>query len=225
MPKSVTAGRNWFWVVFALLGATAIGCGSESGGASKGDTSGRGQVTDAWSDYCVATFTSDVAISDSMGGVAFTAQTGEKYLLMDYTTFVGSPEVQIAYLTSTGPDTYDVPVSGGPETFPFTSNCTLDGAVQYYAAFTDVTIYDSETLTTQLCSLPAGTSVVRDTSSMAGYESVKLSFGGPQIYNVWLNSLGSLCGGAEKGYISIPETRVLGATTWLVPVQVVMKPQ
>jgi len=88
----------------------------------------------------VATFTRDVAITDGGSDVAFTARTGEKYLLTDYSTFGGQLQAKIAYLTAAGPDIYDVPMTGA---VPFTSNCTIDKTVAYYAVFTDVTVYDS----------------------------------------------------------------------------------
>lgn len=208
-----------------LVGALfLLGCGSGSNEANAASGSD-GQVTDAWRDYCVATFTSDVALKDSFGDTAFTARKGEQYLLMDFNSWGGEPRVEIAYLTSAGPDIHEVPVSGGPETFPFTSNCTFDAAVEYYAVFADVKVYDTESLSTEICSLPAGTAVLRDMTTNAGYSATTLSFTGPQIYSVMLNALAPLCGGAETGYISVPQTTVLGVTTALVPIQVVVKPQ
>jgi hypothetical protein len=76
--------------VSVIAAVLLVGCGSNSG-ASNGNASGSGQVTDEWSSYCVATFTRDVAIADMGGDVAFTARTGEKYLLTDYSTFGGQP--------------------------------------------------------------------------------------------------------------------------------------
>jgi hypothetical protein len=206
------------WFVSVIGGLLLLGCGSDD---SKGNVSGSGQVTDQWSGYCVATFTRDVAISDMSGDVAFTARTGEQYLLAQYSNFGGQLQVEIAYLTSVGPDTYAVPVTDG---VPFTSNCTVDTAVEYYAVFTDVTVYDSEALTNEICSLSAGTAVPRDTTATAGYSATSFKFSGPQVYSVMLNALGTQCGGATEGYVSVPETTVLGVTTWLVPITTILKP-
>ena len=205
------------WLVSLVAGMLLFGCGSGSG-TSNGNS---GQVTDLWSGYCVATFTRDVAITDGGSDVAFTARTGEKYLLTDYSTFGDQPQAKIAYLTAAGPDIYDVPMTGA---VPFTSNCTIDKTVAYYAVFTDVTVYDAEALKNEICSLSAGTVVPIDTTTNSGYSSTSLSFSGPQTYEVMLNALGSQCGGATHGYVSVPQTTVLGVTTWLVPIATILKP-
>jgi hypothetical protein len=141
--------------------------------------------------------------------------------LTDYSTFGDQAQATIAYLTAAGPDIYDVPMTGA---VPFTSNCTIDKTVQYYAVFMDVTVYDSEALKNEICSLSAGTVVPRDTTAGAGYSSTSFSFSGPQTYDIMLNALGSQCGGATDGYVSVPQTTVLGVTTWLVPITTVLKP-
>lgn len=219
--KSFTGAHGWYFC--SLLSLIIAGCGSDSGKGNNSTASG--QVTAAWGDYCTATFTKDVAISESYsdGDVAFTARAGEEYLLVEYGSFGTTPQVRIAYLTPSGPRLYDVPVTGGPETFPFTSNCTYNAAVEYYAAFTDVTVYDSESLTNAICTIPAGTAMARDTSTNAGYSAVTMNFSGPTTYNVMLNVFSTLCGGATEGYISVPETHVLGVTTWLVPIETILK--
>jgi hypothetical protein len=206
------------WFVSVVAGLLLVGCGSSSG---NGNASGGGQVTDEWSGYCVATFTSDVAIADMGGHVAFTARTGEKYLLTDYSTFSSQPQAKIAYLTAAGPDIYDVPITSA---VPFTSNCTIDKTIAYYAVFTDVTVYDTEALKNVICSLSAGTAVLVDTTANAGYSSTSISFSGPQTYDIILNALGSQCGGATDGYVSVPQTTALGETTWLVPFATILKP-
>jgi hypothetical protein len=216
--------RIWGWS-FGVLGSLLVfGCDSESpsNGANVNGSSS-GQVTELWSGYCAATFTSDVVFKDGFGDVAFTARSGEKYLLTQYDT----SRVEIAYLTPLGPDTYEVPVTGGPETFPFTSNCAYDAAVEYYAVFTDIVVYDSEALTNQICSLPVGTAVVLDMAASAGSSitDLNITLSGPETYEIALNALGAQCGGAERGYVSVPQTTVLGVHTWLVPVTVVLKPQ
>ena len=204
------------WLVSFVAGMLLVACGSGSG-----TSNGSGQVTDQWSGYCVATFTRDVAITDGGSDIAFTARTGEKYLLTDYSTFGDQPQAKIAYLTAAGPDIYDVPMTGA---VPFTSNCTIDKTVQYYAVFMDVTVYDSEALKNEICSLSAGSVVHIDTTTNSGYSSTSLSFSGPQTYEVILNALGSQCGGATNGYVSVPQTTVLGVTTWLVPITTILKP-
>lgn len=215
--------RAWHLHIFAAL--VLMGCGSDDGATNPGasGTAG-GQVTDEWRDYCTATFTSDVAIQDGFGDTAFTAHAGEQYLLTEFDTFGGQPRAQIAYLTSLGPDVYSVPVTAGT-TLPFTSNCTIDHAVQYYVAFTDVTLYATQDLTTKICDIPKDTSMLRDMTTPAGYSTVGLVLNGPQTYDIQLNVFSSMCGNATDGFVSVPQTQVLGVTTWLVPIDVLLKPQ
>jgi hypothetical protein len=203
-----------------------VGCDSESSANQAANASnGDGQVTDTWKDYCVATFTKDTPINDAFDEVAFTARAGEQYLLLEYGTWASEPRVEIAYMTSLGPDSYEVPVAGEPAALPFTSNCTFDSTIEYYAVFADVKVYDSATLSKEICSLKAGTALPRDMSTNAGFSASSFDFSGPQIYEVMLNSLSTLCGGAELGYVSVPQTKVLGVNTALVPIQVILKPQ
>ena len=215
---------------FCVLGAVlASGCNSDSSAANPDSqvvgTSANGQVTDAWRGYCVATFTSDVDIVDGFGDVAFTAKSGQAYLLTQFDTFGSDIRAEIAYLTALGPDTYKVPLGGGATTLPFTSNCTLDGAVDYYVAFTDVTVYDTESLNKVICTILSGTALPRDTAQNAGYSGTSFGLGGPQVYEVMLNVFSAQCGGAALGYVSVPETKVLGTNTWLVPIQTLLKAQ
>ena len=213
-------GRALGWQLHCLAAVLLVGCSSDAGGTNAGSG---GQVTGAWRDYCVATFTSDVAIQSVFGDTAFTARTGEQYLLTEFDTFGGQPRVRIAYLTPMGPDTYDVPVTGGTDTLPFTSSCTIDNTDQYYAAFTNVTLYAAEDLTTKICDIPAGTSLKRDMAVNAGSSATTLAFSGPQTYDIMLNVFSAMCGGATDGFASVPETQVLGTTTWLVPIDTVLK--
>ncbi len=207
---------------FHLLAALLlVGCsGSDNGGTGTAGTGG--QVTDPWRDFCTATFTSDVAIQDPFGETAFTARAGEQYLLTEFDTFAGQPRVQIAYLTPLGPDKYTVPVTGGADTFPFTSSCTIDNTVQYYVAYTDVTVYAAQDLAAKICSIPAGTSLQLDSTAGAGYAATGLT-SGPQTYNITLNAFSAQCGNATDGFVSVPETKVLGVTTWLVPIDILLK--
>src|SRR5512146_1456299 len=96
---------TYTWCVFSLLGPLLSGCGSDS---SNTNGNGSGQVTDEWRDFCVAKFTKDVAIRDFGDEVSFTAKTGEEYLLTTYGSFGSAPKVEIAYLTTAGPKTYEV---------------------------------------------------------------------------------------------------------------------
>lgn len=212
----------WGMSCAVVLGLLASGC--SSGSSSDDGSAGGGEVTDEWRDYCIATFIRDVPIEDLFGDVAFTAHTNSEYLLTEYYDFGDTPQAEIAFLTASGPDTYAIPATGSPATFPFTTNCAIDTAVQYYAAFTDVTVYDSEALTNEICKIKAGTAFPRDTSTNAGAAATSLNLNGPQTYRIMLNAFGPMCGGATDGYVSVPPVQLFGSTTWLIPITTVMKP-
>jgi hypothetical protein len=220
MRNSLVLGCDSHRLCCLLGGLWVFGCGSDPANTSSG-----GQVTDEWRSYCVATFTSDVPIRDPFDHVAFTALAGEEYLITDLSNFGSTPQVKIAYLTPLGPDMYAVPVADGPETFPFTSNCTLDNAISYYAAYTNVHVYDSETLSNEICFLAGGTALPRDMMANAGSTLVAFAMSGPLTYEIMLNVFGARCGGATLGYVSVPEATLLGVHTWLVPIDTVMKPK
>lgn len=222
MRQFTRLNPHWRGPLYFLVSLLMLGCSSEP---TSDNADGAGQVTDPWRSFCIATFSRDVAVTDAFGDTAFTARVGQEYLLTDYSTFGEEARVEIAYLTPLGPDTYRIAVTGGVDTFPFTSNCTFDAAVSYYAAFTDATVYATEALNDTICSIPAGTAVPRDMSTNAGASAVTFSLNGPQIYDIMLNAFSAQCGGAEHGFVSVPETQVLGVNTWLIPITVVMKPQ
>ena len=47
---------------------------------------------------------------------------------------------------------------------------------------------------------------------------------GPTTYEIYLNAFSGSCGGADSGYVSVPETRLLGFHSWLIPINVVVGP-
>ena len=203
-----------------LLGLVACSSGQDD---TTGGGDGGGQVTSEWQSYCVATFVQDYTVVDVFGDTLFHVKAGSEYLVLDYSEWSGEPEATLAYLSAAGPYDFDVATTGAP----FTSNCDLENATGYYAAFTDVTVYQDEALTTPLCELTAGTAEPLDGSSMAGSSLVMtddIDLNGPSTYEIYLNSFSARCGGADTGFVSVPETRVLGVYTWLVPIQVVLGP-
>jgi hypothetical protein len=65
----------------------------------------------------------------------------------------------------------------------------------------------------------------RNTTQLAGASAVTLSLSGPQVYDIMLNAFSAACNNATDGYVSVPQTQVLGVTTWLIPIAVILKPR
>jgi hypothetical protein len=201
--------RHLPFALTATLLTAACG-GSKDEGPDDGD----GTVTNVWSGYCVATFTEDYEYVDVFGDVAFTAMSGEEYLISSFDGFDG--EVEMLYLTDDGAEEFTVPSAG-----VFTSNCAPETAVEMYGVFADVTVYEDEALSTPLCQLSNGN--VASTDSGTGFSTIDINFDGPTTYQVYLGGFADTCG-ADVGYVSVPETMVWGITTWLVPFRTVAAP-
>jgi hypothetical protein len=210
-----------------VLGALVLvsGCGGGDEDDENGGPSGAaGMVTEAWSSYCVATFTAAHPVSDGFDTV-FTAKPGDRYLMSEFGEDFGQDRAELLYLTKAGP--LDVEPEGvtAAEDFPFTSNCEFGKAVPYYAVFADVSVYSDEALTTKVCELSAGSVLPLETGKTTGFSSVSFEFSGPNTYELYLNAFSAQCGGSATGYISVPEIEVFGTTTtWLVPVVRIIGP-
>lgn len=198
-------------VLTGLLGLTA--CGSDGGTGSASQTS-----IEDWRDYCIATFTADHAVTDPFGDVLFTAQAGDEYVI---SRLDPSGEVELVYLADAGPDKFTIEAGA-----PLTHSCQAGATTDYYAVFSDVTVYAEEELSTPICELEAGAVRPRNTGALAGYSiaGTGLSFSGPTTYEVYLNTFSADCGGADRGYVSVPATTSFGATTWLVPILAIVGP-
>ena len=207
------------WGVGGLLGGLALtGCGGGNGGGAAG---GAGTVTEPWTKYCTATFTADTPIVE-FDETKFTARAGEEYLMTSFDDSFGH-RAELLYLTPTGPDSFDLE-PGADSTWPFMSNCEPGKGVAYYAAFTDVSVFSDQALSSKICDLKAGAAHPAGTSSR-GFSLAGSAAGGASIYEVMLGPFGADCGGAASGYISVPQTRSLGVTTWLVPIASVIGPE
>ncbi len=214
------AGCQAGWVV--LLGVLLSACGGEDGDEAAGG--GSGQVAPPWDTYCVATFTEDAAVQDEFDEPLFTARAGERYLMADYGEFFGEDTADLLFLTSSGPESFRLTAPAGSQDFPFTTDCTFDGGVPYYAVFADVSVHATAALDNVLCEPSAGTALPLDTSSGAGYFAESFNFSGPSTYSVSLNAFSAQCGGQEDGFISVPEIKIHGTTTWLVPITTIIGP-
>jgi hypothetical protein len=225
------------WLTSLMAGAlVSSGCGGGSGGGSGGGgrhdggsastsdvtshmvqgASGNGTVTSQWTNFCAGKFKADTAIKNDFGdGTLFTAHAGETYLITDD---VSPTRAQLVYLASAGPEPFqvDADTSGA---LPFTSTCASHTPVRYYAVFTDVNVFAEPGLKTKLCDLKQGTALP-SVDGERGYSVAgdTLASDGPQTYEVSLNAFSAQCGNASSGYISVPQSTVLGTQTWLVPI-------
>ncbi len=177
-----------------------------------------GTITEEWSSYCTATFVDDYQLIDGFGDSRLTIAAGEEYLLLAYDESAGELEANLAYLTKRGPYAFAIKTDPANPTLPFTTNCEIGNVANYMGAFDDVTFYATEELSQEICTLSAGTVLPR-TNEPAGFSIAGgISFGGPQIYRVYLNAFAAQCG-ASEGFVKVPETSVLGTQTNLVPVR------
>lgn len=181
---------------------------------------GPGTVTDAWSGYCLATFTSDYEVLDSFDEPLFTARAGEQYLMTSYpSTFAGPNSARLLYLTEHGP--FEFEVDPGSDPAPFTASCPKGTAERSYAVFTDVSLYSDTTLATKLCDLTAGTALPLEGGS--GY-SLSSSTNGEAIYSIVLSPFSAQCGAAERGSVVVPLVQVLDQNTYLIPIRQILGP-
>jgi hypothetical protein len=206
------------WDALGLVGVLFLaGCGGSDG---NGSTSGNGTITEEWTDFCTATFTADTPIIDAFDEPTFTARAGDEFLLADFSDSFGG-RAQLVYLSNAGPDSFEVESSAG-DSWPFTSNCTINQGVPYYAVFTNVSVFAEKELTTKVCDLSKGTVLPAGTGAR-GY-SFSGSLGSSALYEVTLGPFSTECGGLTKGFVSVPQTHSLGVTTWLVPFASIIGP-
>jgi hypothetical protein len=202
-----------------LLALTSCG-GSDNDGAPGGGN-GSGTITEQWAGFCTATFTADTPIIDAFDEPIFTARAGDEFLLSDFSDSFGG-RAELVYLTSAGPDSFEVkPSSDG--SWPFTSNCTINQGVPYYAAFENVSVFAEKELTTKICDISEGTVLPAGTTGR-GYAFAG-SLGASALYEVILGPFSTQCQGMAQGYVSVPQTRSFGSTTWLVPIAGIIGPE
>lgn len=207
------------WLMGGLLALSSCGSSGDDGGDGPG--SGNGTTTQQWAGFCTATFTEDRPIIDAFDERIFTARVGDEFLLSDFSDAFGG-RAELLYLTNVGPDSFEVEPSADGA-WPFTSNCTINQGVPYYAVFNDVSVFAEKELTTKLCDLAEG-SVLPAGTGGRGY-SFSGASGGSAIYEVILGPFGAECGGLGNGYIRVPQTSSFGSTTWLVPIAGLLGPQ
>lgn len=218
--------RGWWvgvWrssVLVCLASPVACACGGDDAAAdgSEPTPESSGQVTAPWTAYCIATFTRDYPVVDTFGDPQFTAKSGERYLLAEYSPSQGSFE--LVYLANGAPNPIAVE---GEASLPFTTNC-VTGVTSYYAVFQNTAVFEDEALTEKACDLTAGTVLPADPAKGRGYSAVDLSFGATSKYSLFLNAFSTSCGNIDSGYIAVEQAQVLGTTTYLVPVTSIIGP-
>jgi hypothetical protein len=211
------------WKALCLVcSALALtGCGGSDDDDDDGMGSGNGTVSESWSSFCTGTFTEDTPIVDAFDEPAFTARAGDEFLMSGFDDSFGG-RAEFLYLASAGPDSFEVEPSGDGA-WPFTSNCTIGEAVQYYAVFKNVSVFAEEELTTKICDLSEG-SVLPAGSSGRGYAFAG-SLEDAAIYEIILGPFSAECGGSESGYVRVPRTSSFGSTTFLVPILGIIGPE
>ncbi len=215
-PSSISRSTALLSLAIAAL---VTGCG---GGGDEIDNGAPlvdlGDVPAPWSAYCVATFTEDYAVTSVFDEELFTAKSGDAFLMASWEEFAGDAEAELIVFTPKGPEKFTISAPADAPVFPFTSNCEYENTTPYYATFTDVIFYATEDLNDIICEIPAETILPLEPGgvgfSFAGDDPFQ---DGPATYMVQLNAFRAQCGGAENGYVSVPQTEVFGVTTNLVP--------
>jgi hypothetical protein len=208
--------RSALWVMGSVL--ALAGCGgsdSDDGGG------GGGTVTEQWAGFCTGTFTNDTPIVDAFDEPLFTARAGDEFLMSDFDDAIGS-RAEFLYLTSAGPDAFELEPSADGS-WPFTSNCASGAGVPYYGVFTEVSVFAEEELTTKICELSEG-SVLPAGRNARGYALANL-LGDAATYEVILGPFSTQCRDYARGYVRVPNTRLFGTMTYLVPIVGLIGPQ
>jgi hypothetical protein len=132
-------------------------------------------LPEAWSRFCVASFTRDFTFESASGDPLLTIQRGDELLLYDL------------YASEFG---VLIPVPGGVQTFnepffhealPFDTNCDRDQLTNHIAVFANMTLYEDPELTRPICQLERGTTFPFDSWGSAqtfADELVKLDIAG-----------------------------------------------
>lgn len=211
--------RDAWHVLWLIGGGIALSsCASNDKGGAQ---SGNGTTTEQWAGFCTATFTQDTPMVDAFDEPTFTARVGDEFLLSDFSDSFGG-RAELLYLTDAGPDSFDVEqdADGG---WPFTSNCTINKGVPYYAVFKSVSVFAEKELSTKVCDLSEG-SVLPAGTNGRGF-SFSGASGQSAIYEVILGPFSAQCGDLGKGFIRVPQTTSFGVTTWLVPITSIIGPE
>lgn len=206
------------WIVGSLL--ASVGCGGGDDGGEEPEI-GDGTVTEQWASFCTGTFTEDTPILNVFDEPMFTARAGDEYLLADFSDSFGG-RAEFLYLTHVGPDSFTIEANA-EGTWPFTSNCAIGAGLPYYGVFADVSVFAEEDLSTKICDLREG-SVLPAGGSGRGYAYAGSS-GSSAIYEVILGPFSAECGDHDRGYIRVPQTKIFGSTTWLVPITGLIGPE
>jgi hypothetical protein len=152
-------------------------------------------LPEAWSRFCVATFTRDFTFSS---GEPLTIQRGEELLLytLSESAFLGG-EFGVLIPTPSGVITYNEPFFDEPS-WPFETNCDPERLSYHVAVFDDLTLHEDEELTRPVCVLERGTTFPFD------------SWGTVQSFEESLVELDILgwsepCAGHEEAFFAQPE--------------------
>lgn len=196
----------------AGLGGAGVGAGT-AGVGNNNHSGGDGQITDAYRDYCVATFTSDYEVIDVFGDPQLTIESGEEYLIADFGSF--SPdEVHVLYLSDAGPVELAVK-EGSDGALPFTSSCDRDAQLDNYVGiFTDITVYRDAERKDPACMIDADT--IHPSNGLS-YQLVSDLFATPSVYQIEFDGLAELCDGVTSGYVEAGTASVGGTEETVVP--------
>ena len=139
---------------------------------------------------CKATFLEDQTINDFFGDYSFEVSEGDRFVLGD-----ARGRIKMVRETNLGAHLFEF--RGDPDAF--TSSCEEKETKAMLAVFADVTVFEDEEMTTELCRLKKG-----DLAEIGGswsQSAVSSSYGEENVYNVSLNGFKEQCGGESYGFV------------------------
>ena len=213
-----------------IISTTACGSEDQSENQSanspqnSNQASGPIKVDEELNAFCKATFTEEFRIEDSFGDYLFTAKVGDEFLIRDLdSSFSDTLEARLYYLTTGAPFDFDVPAND-EGLFPFESECNEENSESHILVFNDLTIYETQELTSVLCELPKGTHA-RGGNQIVLVSSTSLTSSDPVIYEVGLMSLSEQCNDADIGYLESTPITTFGIEDYASPLTKALYPK
>ena len=159
-------------------------------------------------ELCKATFLENQTIDDFFGDYRFEVSEGDQFVLGD-----AMGRIKMVRETDLGVHLFEF--RGDKKAF--TSSCEGKDTEAVLGVFADVTVFQDEEMTTELCRLKKG-----DLAEIGGswsQSAASSSYGEENVYDVSLNGFKEQCGGESYGFVLVKR---LGMMNKYMPILKVM---